>query len=97
MFVVPEALWSSAGNFYYQFIKGMSVSNVPPFRLNFLQSPDNMGLLKFVIFVQTLGLALALIYVFKLENKLLKWISATVLSIIFLLLAFILLYAFNLL
>ena|ERR1700733_7569769 len=86
LFVVPEVLWSPVVNFYYQFIKGMHVSNVPPLRNNFLQNIDNTIWLKLVIFIQALGILLLLINIVKYYNPTSRILKALLILILFLLL-----------
>ncbi|MFA5990984.1 MAG: hypothetical protein WC794_01915 [Candidatus Doudnabacteria bacterium] len=95
MFLVPEILWSPAVNFYYQFIKGMYVSNVPVLRMNFLQNQDYIASLKVVYLIQALGLLFALISIFRFKKTNIKWLYISILLILLILNAFILIYAFQ--
>ena len=94
MFIVPEILWSPVGNFYYQFIKGMRVSNVLPFRNNFLQNPDYFFWLKLIFVIQSIGLLGAIVIVSKYQHSKWKWITIVILLCVLLLMLFVLLYAF---
>ena len=70
MFIVPEVLWSPIGNFYYEFLQSSYTNNVQSFRNNFLQNPDNLQSLRFVIFLQFIGLLLFFIFTIRdIKNK----------------------------
>ncbi len=65
MFALPEILWSSVGNFLYQFFD--TSNNVHPFRDNFLQRSDNIKILGLVLYLQFFGLLLSAFYIIKLN------------------------------
>jgi len=74
LFVIPELLWSPVVNFYNSFYLSTKTSSAFPWRDNFLQDSDNLYLLKLVLFIQTIGIVLGLIYLIKKYsyNKVLK-------------------------
>lgn len=97
MLLVPEVLWSPLGNFYYELIKGQHVSNILPFRFNFLESADYVNMLRLVILIQTAGSILGLITILKLKPGIAKWLSISALLITSAASLLACLYSFNLL
>lgn len=67
MFIIPEILWSPILNFYYEFYQSSFTSFIHPLRNNFLQNSDNSNYLKFILFLQFLGISL--FFIFLLKNK----------------------------
>ncbi len=92
MFLLPELLWSSIGNFYYEFFQS---GDVHPFRNNFLTNSENFGTLKFIFFVQFVGAILFLLLVlFKKINKLMKVFLLFFSLLLILIIGFVVLFAF---
>ncbi len=96
MFILPEALWSPVVSFYYQFIKGMYISNVPPLRDSFLQQPEHFTLLKIILFIEAFGAFLSIIILLKQKSSLIKFITITFFLALFILFSYVFLYAINL-
>jgi len=90
MFIVPEVLWSPAGNFVNSFLQS---GNIHPkiFRDNFLLSRQYEGLYKFIIFFQFISLILVLILLVKakIQNKFFKGTLIAINLILVLLMVFI--------
>jgi hypothetical protein len=98
MFAVPEILWSPVMNFYYQLSQTGGSGGTHPLRYNFLQYSDNLSYLKFVIFVQLLGLIGALIIALKnknSKNKILRYLFILLLSLFVLIVGFVLYFALS--
>ncbi|MFA5990988.1 MAG: hypothetical protein WC794_01935 [Candidatus Doudnabacteria bacterium] len=68
MFLVPEILWSPVGNTVYSFFQSGKI-HPAVFRNNFLLAYQYEGLLKFVIFAQTLGIILSLFNIIKFRKN----------------------------
>ncbi len=86
MFALPEILWSSIANFYYEFFQSGKISSVVPFRYSFLQNLDNLIYLKIILTVQTIGIFLLLISIYKnanFKNALVKYLLALLLFVLF--------------
>ena len=98
MFAVPEILWSPVANFYYEFFQSSWTSYVQPIRDNFLQNSDNLSYLKFVIFLQLIGLLGALIFSLKnknSKNRTLTYFFVALLSVLILIVGFSLYFAMS--
>ena len=96
MFLVPEILWSPAGNFVYSWYMPLLNGSVQTLRNNILLKVDNYNLYSAILFVQFLGLFAAFLMLVglrkKIYNKQLLW-SGLVLSLLF---SVILLFCFGL-
>jgi len=91
MFAVPEILWSPVANFYYEFLQSGWTSYVQPIRDNFLQDSDNLDYLRFVIFLQFVGLLLFLSFLVKnklIKNKILRYFLITASSLLLIIVGF---------
>ncbi|MFA6376783.1 MAG: hypothetical protein WCX69_05295 [Candidatus Paceibacterota bacterium] len=98
MFLIPEILWSPIANFYYGIVQDSKVGgDYHEFRNNFLTYGDNVGILKFVIFLQFLGLLIAFIISLtaKYNNKIIKKLTILLLSIFILIIGFVVLFVYN--
>jgi len=96
MFAVPEILWSPVVNFYYEFLQSSWTSYVQPFRDSFLQDSDNLNYLRFVIFLQFMGLLLSLASIVRnnfFHNKVIKYFIVVLLSLLLIIVGFTLLFA----
>lgn len=96
MFLIPEILWSPVANFYYQLPQTSRSGATFPFRDNFLQNPDNLNYLRFVLLLQLIGTLFLLVIVMRganLKNKLLKYLIGIILGLLTLGTGFVLLFA----
>jgi hypothetical protein len=86
MFLVPEILWSPVMNYAYSLFAPTVKGSYQLLRYNFLFGYQQENLLKFIIFIQFLGIILFFIFWFKnkknIESKLFFW-SVLFLSVIF--------------
>lgn len=77
MFAVPEILWSPIGNFIYSFLSPTVGGNYQLLRNNFLFDYRFENLLKFLVFIQSIGIVLFLIFLLKnksaIKSKILFW------------------------
>ena len=82
MFLVPEIFWSPVGNQFYQFYN-TQFGNTHPFRMNFLNNPDNANILSTILFVQFVGLLASFVYLLiihkSIQNKVILWASCLLL------------------
>jgi|GEM_PF-1837862 hypothetical protein len=78
IFLIPEMLWSPIMNFYYELLQTSKSGGTYPFRDNFLQNPDNLKYLRFVILLQSIGSISFLILWIKnkrnINSKLVFWV-----------------------
>src|SRR4051812_49298452 len=89
MFLLPELLWSTVFNFYYELPQTSYSSNTHPFRDNYFQNSDNLVQYDFILGMQILGL-IGLLY-FIAANKVSihhSLIKLTAFVLIFILAAF---------
>lgn len=80
MFLVPELLWSPAGNFVYEFLS--DTAYVRPFRKSFLFEFGNDNFLSTVLFTQFLGVFSTFIWLIvfhkHIPNKITFWSALTI-------------------
>ena len=98
MFAIPEILWSPITNFYYEFFQSSKTSYVQPLRNNFLQVSDNSSYLKFVMFLQFLGLLLLFIFLVRnksINNKITKYLLGAFLAFLLIIVGFALFFALS--
>ena len=77
MFLVPELLWGSAGNFIFEFFS--DTAYVKPFRKSFLFEFGNDNYLSTILFIQLLGVFLTLVWLIVVHkyipNKVVFWLA----------------------
>lgn len=99
LFIVPELLWSTLGNFYYEFYQTSKSGGTEPFRDNFLQNSDNLSMLKMVLLTQFIGFALFLYMFWKhrdlISNPYFRYFLVLLFLAIFILSAFSAYFAFT--
>lgn len=93
MFIVPEVLWSPAGNFVYELSQTSKSGGTHPFRQNFLQDSSNINYLSTVLFIQFLGALITAIYLVVIRKvfaiRILLWTLVAALLLISIVLFFI--------
>lgn len=56
LFALPEILWSSASNLFYEYTQTGKTGGTHPYRANWLFDIDNVNALSIILFAQFLGL-----------------------------------------
>jgi hypothetical protein len=101
LFIVPEVIWSPVINFYHDLFNTNKIGGTTIFRNSFLQSPDNLDLLKLVLLIELIGTVSALIIIFKNRHSISNLVRGWVLVILMVLLVVIFgfalyfIYSFN--
>ena len=97
MFLVPEILWGSIVDFYYQLSQTSQSGGTYPLRYNFLTNSDNVGILKLVMLIELVGLACSFIVLLlaRINNKVVKTLVFLIFATLLLIVGFAVLFAFN--
>jgi len=96
MFLVPEILWSPISSFYVSFFLPISGNFLQ--LLNLIPNPESPNIQKLILIIQFIGLLLTLLIINKkdyIKNKVVKWFSKFILSILIILVFYLLFFIFS--